>query len=143
MRDETKLGEHLIGEQLLLRIVDETIPCIIREADAELFDELLAPSIEGIRISSTSLIVLIVNVRNEVLLNEGIGREHSLALFIQFLLFGCTFVRIFLDGDMVLARQMTHGFRKIHILLLLDESDGVTAFAASETMPRIPRGINH
>jgi hypothetical protein len=38
---------------------------------------------------------------------------------------------------------MAHGFRKIHILLLLDESDGVTAFAASETMPRIPRGINH
>ena len=143
VRDETKLDEHLIGEQLLLRIVDEPIPCIIREANAELFDELLAPAIEGIGISGTSLIVLIVDVRDIVLLNEGVSREHCLTLFVLLLLFGRTFVRIFLNGYMVLARQMTNCFRKIHVLLLLDERDGVTAFAASKTMPRIPRGINH
>jgi hypothetical protein len=44
---------------------------------------------------------------------------------------------------MVLYRKIANRLREIHVLLLLNESDGVTAFAASETMPRIPRGINH
>jgi hypothetical protein len=83
-----------------------------------------------------------MDVGNVVLLDILISREHSFALLVLLMLFGCAFARIFLNSYVKLIRKDADRFRKIDVLLLLDESDGITAFAATETMPGVEYGVD-
>jgi hypothetical protein len=58
------------------------------------------------------------------------------------MLFGCAFARIFLNNYVKLIRKDADRFREIDVLLLLDERDGITAFATTETMPCIEHGVD-
>ena len=142
MHDETHLLKQFVREGGLFRIVDEIIPRIIGKAYPAFFDELLAPSIASVRVRNTSLIVVLVDIRNEVLLDVLISGQHGFALLVLFLLFRRAFAGIFLYGDVVLIRKNTNGFREVNVLFLLHKGDGITAFATAETVPHIARDVD-
>ena len=55
----------------------------------------------------------------------------------------CQFPLLLLDVDVVLLAQYTAGFRKVHLLMLHDEVDGVAAFSAYKAVADILGRADH
>ena len=96
-------------KRFLLCVFLQAIPSIIGIAYTAFFDEVDTPTFTGVLISSTSFLVLVMDVRRVVLLNDLVGNQHGLTLFVLLLLFGSAFAGIFLDRDVMLLRKKTNG----------------------------------
>ena len=142
VHDKPKLLQYFFREHRSFDIVNETIPSAISEAYAAFFDEIFTPTIACVCIGGACFVILVMDIGDVVLLNVFVGREHSFALLVLLMLFGCAFARIFLNINVKLICKDADRFREIDVLLLLDESDSITTFATTETMPCVEHWVD-